>query len=148
MSSLNLLSKYAPQPAASAPSPGLPITQPILQDVVSSIPVAVKNVLPEVVVKKDLVPLVSFERSGDREERQPGDDKFEVEGIKVPERPLKPGEEGEHTHISIQLGLFCVVGGRGGNPRSFGELELTDPPTTLPPSSSSLSPPLSSTSPS
>ena len=93
MSSLNSLSKYSPKRPASSPSPGLPIAQPIVHDATPAklvSPVSVEAV-------KEVGPLVSFERSGDREEKRPGDDKFEVEGVKVPERPLKPGEEGQHT---------------------------------------------------
>jgi hypothetical protein len=91
VSSLNSLSKYAPNPPASASSPGLPIATPPLQDLPP-----VKHVDAVTVPVQELVPVVSFERSGDREEKRPGDDKFEVEGVKVPERPLKPGEEGQH----------------------------------------------------
>jgi len=52
---------------------------------------------------------VSFSRSGDREEKRGGgvDDAFVVEGFKVPERPLKPGEEGAFDSLSP---LFISVG--------------------------------------
>jgi hypothetical protein len=119
----NVLSKYARRPLPDFPAPSLP--PPTTQSTQSPTPSATSPLSPALSLASDTQsssvqplstsskpvaataegePTKPFTRAvfipetvptGEREKRGPEDDAFEVCGVKVPEKPWKPGEEGK-----------------------------------------------------